>query len=101
MQGSQEVQEMRKLVTLIARALVDLSDQVTIDLVEKEGSTMLRVRVAPEDVGKLIGKQGRTARSIRTILGAVGMKYHHRFTLDIIEEHDQPIARPAVLASAD
>jgi len=49
----------------------------------------LKLRVAPQDVGKVIGKQGRTARSVRTILGAVSMKLHHRYTLDILEEDEQ------------
>ena len=89
MEKLQEVMEMRELVTQIAKALVDASEEVTLDLVEREGATALRVRAARADVGKLIGKQGRTARSIRTILGAVGMKYHHRFTLDIVEEHSE------------
>jgi hypothetical protein len=89
MEKAQEVMEMRELVTQIAKALVDAPEEVTLDLVEREGATALRVRVARADVGKLIGKQGRTARSIRTILGAVGMKYHHRFTLGIVEEHSE------------
>ena len=52
-------------------------------------NTVLKLRVAPQDVGKVIGKQGRTARSVRTILGAVSMKLHHRYTLDILEEDDE------------
>jgi uncharacterized protein len=47
--------------------------------------TVYRLRVAPGDVGKVIGKEGRTARAIRTILGGIGMKQKHRYTLDIIE----------------
>jgi len=91
MQRTEEAEEMQKLVVQIARALVDASDEVTVETVDREGSTALRLRVAPEDVGKVIGKQGRTARSIRTILAAVGMKYRHRFTLDIVEDHDQKL----------
>ena len=78
--------DMRELVTQIARALVDLPEAVIVEAVEREESTALRLRVAPTDVGKVIGKQGRTARSMRTILGAVSMKHHHRYTLDILEE---------------
>jgi len=74
------------LVREIARALVDAPDAVEVEAVSREENTVLRLRVAPEDVGKVIGKQGRTARSVRTILGAVSMKLHHRFTLDILEE---------------
>jgi predicted RNA-binding protein YlqC (UPF0109 family) len=65
---------------------VDLPEAVIVEAVEREESTALRLRVAPTDVGKVIGKQGRTARSMRTILGAVSMKHHHRYTLDILEE---------------
>ncbi len=77
---------MQELVTQIARALVDLPEAVIVEAVEREESTVLRLRVAPTDVGKVIGKQGRTARSMRTILGAVSMKHQHRYTLDILEE---------------
>jgi predicted RNA-binding protein YlqC (UPF0109 family) len=79
-------EDMPELVTQIARALVDIPDDVTVETVEKGESTSLRLRVAPSDVGKVIGKQGRTARSIRTILGAVSMKHRHRYTLDIVED---------------
>ena len=80
---------MQELVTEIARALVDEPTAVIVEAVEREESTVLRLRVAPSDVGKVIGKQGRTARSMRTILGAVSMKHHHRYTLDILEEDHQ------------
>jgi predicted RNA-binding protein YlqC (UPF0109 family) len=81
---------MRELVVEIAKALVDEPEAVMVDAVEREESTVLRLKVAPADVGKVIGKQGRTARSMRTILGAVSMKLHHRYTLDILEEDKQP-----------
>jgi predicted RNA-binding protein YlqC (UPF0109 family) len=55
-----------------------------------EESSVLKLRVAPSDIGKVIGKQGRTARSMRTILGAVSMKQHHRYTLDILEDQPHP-----------
>jgi uncharacterized protein len=77
-----------ELVREIARALVDEPDAVQVETVSREENTVLRLRVAPGDVGKVIGKQGRTARSVRTILGAVSMKVHHRYTLDILEEDD-------------
>jgi predicted RNA-binding protein YlqC (UPF0109 family) len=77
-----------ELVREIARALVDEPDAVEVETVSREENTVLRLRVAPGDVGKVIGKQGRTARSVRTILGAVSMKVHHRYTLDILEEDD-------------
>jgi predicted RNA-binding protein YlqC (UPF0109 family) len=77
-----------ELVREIARALVDSPDAVQVESDSREENTVLRLKVAPQDVGKVIGKQGRTARSVRTILGAVSMKLHHRFTLDILEEDE-------------
>jgi hypothetical protein len=79
--------DMPELITQIARALVDAPAEVNVEAVEKGESTALRLHVAPTDVGKVIGKQGRTARSLRTILGAVSMKHRHRYTLDIVEEN--------------
>ena len=78
-----------ELVREIARALVDEPSAVEVQSVDRDDNTVLRLRVAPSDVGKVIGKQGRTARSVRTILGAVSMKLHHRYTLDILEEDDE------------
>jgi hypothetical protein len=77
-----------ELVREIAKALVDEPNAVEVETVSRDENTVLRLRVAPSDVGKVIGKQGRTARSVRTILGAVSMKVHHRYTLDILEEED-------------
>jgi len=77
---------MKNLMLEIVRALVDQPDDVAIDLIEEGGSTVIRLRVAHQDIGKVIGKQGRTARSLRTILGAASMKLHHRFALDIVED---------------
>jgi predicted RNA-binding protein YlqC (UPF0109 family) len=78
-----------ELVREIARALVDEPAEVQVESVDRDDNTVLKLRVAPQDVGKVIGKQGRTARSVRTILGAVSMKLHHRYTLDILEEDDK------------
>jgi predicted RNA-binding protein YlqC (UPF0109 family) len=75
----------RDLVQEIAKALVDIPDQVTVNEVQGEQATILELRVAPSDLGKVIWKQGRTARSIRTLLGAVGMKLNRRFSLEILE----------------
>ena len=80
--------EVEELVREIARALVDEPAAVEVESVGRDDSTVLKLRVAPQDVGKVIGKQGRTARSMRTILGAVSMKLHHRYTLDILEEDE-------------
>lgn len=76
---------MKELVEQIAKALVDHPEQVQVRAVEGEQVTVLELRVATSDLGKVIGKQGRTARSIRTILGAAGMKLRRRFTLEILE----------------
>lgn len=76
---------MKELIEDIAKALVDNPDQVQVHPVEGEQVTVLELRVHPSDLGKVIGKQGRTARAIRTILGAAGMKLRKRFTLEILE----------------
>jgi predicted RNA-binding protein YlqC (UPF0109 family) len=86
MQTPDRPDDMREMITQIARALVDISDEVSVEEEVHGESTTLRLRVARSDVGKVIGKQGRTARSMRTILGAVSMKHRHRYTLDILEE---------------
>jgi predicted RNA-binding protein YlqC (UPF0109 family) len=75
----------KELVEEIAKALVDIPEEVQVREVEGEQTTVLELRVAPSDLGKVIGKQGRTARSIRTLLGAAGMKLNRRFTLEILE----------------
>ena len=79
------VSNMQTLMLEIARALVDDPAAVHVDASDADGATVLRLRVAPNDIGKVIGKQGRTARCLRTILGAASMKHKHRFSLDIIE----------------
>ncbi len=84
------VTDMRTLVLEITRALVDEPEAVAVDVSTDAGSTVLRLRVSPRDLGKVIGKQGRTARSMRTILGAASMKLKHRFALDIVEV-DEPV----------
>ena len=76
---------MKELLEMIAKVLVDNPDQVQVTEVEGEQTTVLELRVAQTDLGKVIGKQGRTARAIRTILGAAGMKMHKRFVLEILE----------------
>ena len=84
-----EMVQVDELVREIARALVDEPAAVEVESVNRDENTVLKLRVAAQDVGKVIGKQGRTARSVRTILGAVSMKLHHRYTLDILEEDDE------------
>ncbi|MFQ5927653.1 MAG: KH domain-containing protein [Terriglobia bacterium] len=76
---------MKELVEQIAKSLVDNPNEVKVRAIEGEQVTVLELRVAQSDLGKVIGKQGRTARSIRTILGAAGTKLRKRFTLEILE----------------
>jgi predicted RNA-binding protein YlqC (UPF0109 family) len=76
---------MKELVEAIAKALVDNPEHVQVKAVEGEQVTVLELRVDPSDLGKVIGRQGRTAKSIRTILGAAGMKIKKRLTLEILE----------------
>ena len=76
---------MKELLELIAKALVDEPEAVAVTQIDGEQTTVLELRVAPDDLGKVIGKQGRTARAIRTILGASGLKLKKRFVLEILE----------------
>jgi uncharacterized protein len=82
---AEKIAEMSALVADLVRMLVDEPGAVTVSTVAGVTETSLLVRVAAGDVGKVIGKQGRTARSLRTIVGAASMKLHHRFSLDIVE----------------
>ncbi len=76
---------MKQLVEDIAKALVDMPEEVTVRELNGEQVTVLELKVAPTDLGKVIGKQGRTARSIRTLIGAASMKLNRRYTLEILE----------------
>jgi hypothetical protein len=77
---------MKELVEAIARALVDHPEAVEVKSVDGSQVTVLELRVHPEDLGKVIGRQGRTAKAIRTLLGAGGMKLRKRYTLEILED---------------
>ena len=76
---------MKQLLEDIAKALVESPEQVVVRELQGEQITVLELRVAPGDLGKVIGKQGRTARCIRTLLGAASLKLNRRFTLEILE----------------
>ena len=76
---------MKELLELIARSLVDNPDEVVVREIEGEQTTVYELSVAPSDLGKVIGKQGRTARAIRTLFSSAGMKLHKRFVFEIIE----------------
>ena len=75
----------KEVVEIIARTLVDFPDEVSVREIEGETSTVIELRVASKDLGKVIGKQGRTVRAMRTLLRAAGMKLRKRFVLEIIE----------------
>jgi predicted RNA-binding protein YlqC (UPF0109 family) len=81
--------DMRMLVEQIAQALVDAPEQVQVTPVEDGDATILELRVAQPDLGKVIGRQGRTAKSIRTILGAASMKFKKRYILEIVEDEEE------------
>lgn len=76
---------MKALIEFIARSLVDALDQVQVTEVEGEQTTVLELKVAKEDLGKVIGKQGRTARAMRTLLSAASTKAKKRVVLEILE----------------
>ncbi len=76
---------MKELIKYIAQALVDNPEQVLVDEVEGNQTSVLELKVAKEDLGKVIGKQGRTARAMRTILSAASAKVKKRTVLEILE----------------
>jgi hypothetical protein len=78
----------KELVEIVAKALVDNPDQVQVTQIDGEQTSILELRVHQSDLGKVIGKQGRTARAIRTILAASGMKQRRRYNLEIIEDRE-------------
>jgi hypothetical protein len=80
-----EVMTMNELIKHIAQSLVDNPDKVEVTEIIGEQSSVIELRVAKEDLGKVIGKQGRTAQSIRTILSAASAKVHKRAGLEILE----------------
>jgi len=75
---------MKELVEILAKALVDQPERVTVDLVEKEKSIVIELKVAPEDMGKIIGKQGRIARAIRTVVKAAATRHKKRVLVEIV-----------------
>lgn len=76
---------LKELIEYMAKALVDQPDAVEVTEVDGEQTTVIELKVAKEDLGKVIGKQGRTAQSMRTILGAVSTKLRKRSVLEILE----------------
>ena len=77
--------ELKTLIEIISRALVDIPDRVEVNEIEGEQTTVIELKVDKSDLGKVIGKQGRTARALRTILNAASTKLRKRSVLEIIE----------------
>ena len=75
----------KDLVEYIAKMLVDSPDQVEVNMIEGEKSTILELKVAPEDIGKVIGKQGRITKAIRTVLSAASVRTGKRVVLEILD----------------
>jgi predicted RNA-binding protein YlqC (UPF0109 family) len=76
---------MRETVELVIKALVDNVDAVDVREIDRNGATLIEIRVAQEDMGKVIGKQGRTVRALRSLAHAVSIKRKHRFVLEVVE----------------
>lgn len=83
--SSGAVGELAKLIELMAKMLVDLPDEVEVNEVVGENTTVIELKVAKSDLGKIIGKQGRTARAVRTVLNGASTKLRKRTVLEIIE----------------
>jgi predicted RNA-binding protein YlqC (UPF0109 family) len=76
---------MRETVEMIVKGLVDNAEAVDVREIDRNGATLIEIRVAPEDMGKVIGRQGRTVRALRSLAHVVGLKRKHRFVLEIVE----------------
>ncbi len=76
---------MQETFEMIVKALVDDVAAVDVREVERNGATLVEIRVAPEDMGKIIGRQGRTVRALRVLAHTVSLKRKHRFVLEIVE----------------
>ena len=77
--------DVKELLEFMARALVDKPDDVAVTEVEEDDEVVLELRVDAEDVGKIIGKQGRTVRALRTVVDAAGLKFDRRYEVEVIE----------------
>ena len=83
--AEKKLSELSRLIEIMAKALVDVPDQVEVNEIAGENTTVIELKVAKEDLGKVIGKQGRTARAVRTILNGASTKLRKRTVLEIIE----------------
>lgn len=88
--SDQEQMPIVNLITLMVKALVDYPERVEVMAIEGQMSTVIEVRTGPGDMGKLVGRQGRTADALRTLLIAFGGRYKRRFILEIIDSHERP-----------
>lgn len=82
---TKKLSDLSKMIEHMAKMLVDLPDQVEVNEIEGENTTVIELKVAKEDLGKIIGKQGRTARAVRTVLNGASTKLRKRTVLEIIE----------------
>jgi predicted RNA-binding protein YlqC (UPF0109 family) len=82
---SEQGGDVKVLLEHVTRALVDAPDQVSVNQVDEDGETVLELTVAESDLGRVIGKSGRTARALRTLISAAGIKAHKRYALEILE----------------
>lgn len=85
MSETRPLSELAKMIEYMAKMLVDLPDQVSVNEVAGENTTVIELKVAKEDLGKIIGKQGRTARAVRTVLNGASTKLRKRTVLEIVE----------------
>ncbi len=83
--SSQNLSELAKMIEYMAKMLVDFPEQVNVNEIAGENTTVLELKVAKEDLGKIIGKQGRTARAVRTVLNGASTKLRKRTVLEIVE----------------
>jgi predicted RNA-binding protein YlqC (UPF0109 family) len=88
--GNVRVVNVQIMIEQLVKSLVEDSDKVSVSVVEEPGETVLELELAPRDVGKVIGKQGRTIRAMRNLLSAAGVRANKRFALEIIEDEVVP-----------
>ena len=95
---------MEQLLTYLARALVDQPDQVGLRVSEADGARLYELKVAPEDVGKVIGRDGRTVNALRTLISAAAQKHGQKVRLEILDDRRMaaaPAAAPAAPPAPD
>ena len=84
--GNVQIMNVQVMIEQLVKSLVDDADKVSVSVVEEPGETVLELELAPRDVGKVIGKQGRTIRAMRNLLSAAGVRSNKRYALEIIED---------------